>query len=107
MGPACERLVELCQVVPDAFAKSSKLPLILAVSGMPCGRRPTTRIPCGASSADSPRVSASSAAIAGPPPPTKGTPVRDGVEVTVMITPDPAATIRRAARRAVRKYDVV
>ena len=30
-----------------------------------------------------------------------------GVEVTVMITPDPFATIRRAARRAVRKYDLV
>jgi len=30
-----------------------------------------------------------------------------GIAVTVMITPDPFGTIRRAARRAVRKYDVV
>jgi hypothetical protein len=34
-------------------------------------------------------------------------PVRERREVTVMITPDPFAIIRRAARRAVRKYDVV
>jgi hypothetical protein len=33
-------------------------------------------------------------------------PVREGIEVTVMITPDRFATIRRAARRAVRKYDL-
>jgi len=45
--------------------------------------------------------------MAGPPPPTNGTPVREGVEVTVMITPDLFATIRRAARRAVTKYDLV
>ena len=34
-------------------------------------------------------------------------PVREGTDVTVMITPDRLATIRRAARRAVRKYDLV
>jgi hypothetical protein len=34
-------------------------------------------------------------------------PVRDGVAVTVMITPDRFRSIRRAARRAVRKYDLV
>src|SRR4029079_18461421 len=61
----------------------------------------------GGGRAGSPRVSASTAAIAGPAPPPNGVPVRDGVEVTVMITPDPLATIRRAARRAVRKYDLV
>jgi hypothetical protein len=34
-------------------------------------------------------------------------PVREGTEVTVMITPDRLATMWRAARRAVRKYDLV
>jgi hypothetical protein len=34
-------------------------------------------------------------------------PVREGVAVTVMITPDVFATIRRAAMRAVRKYNLV
>jgi hypothetical protein len=52
-------------------------------------------------------MSASTAAIAGPRPPTNGTPVREVIAVTVMITPDPFATIRRAARRAVTKYDLV
>jgi hypothetical protein len=33
-------------------------------------------------------------------------PVREWSAVTVMITPDLFATIRRAARRAVRKYDL-
>jgi hypothetical protein len=33
--------------------------------------------------------------------------VREGIDVTVMITPDLFSTIRRAARRAVRKYDLV
>src|SRR5512140_3042975 len=64
-------------------------------------------MPWGASSADRFRVSASTAAIAGPPPPINGVPVREGVEVTVMITPDRLTAIRRAARRAVRKYDLV
>ena len=64
-------------------------------------------MPWGASSADRFRVSASTAAIAGPPPPINGVPVRDGVEVTVMITPDRLASMCRAARRAVRKHDLV
>jgi hypothetical protein len=34
-------------------------------------------------------------------------PVREGVEVAVMITPDLFGTMCLAARRAVRKYDVV
>jgi hypothetical protein len=34
-------------------------------------------------------------------------PVREGSAVTVMMAPDLLATIRRAARRAVRKYAVV
>src|SRR6266851_9235220 len=33
------------QVIPDAFALSSKTSFIVLVSGMPCGRRPTTRMP--------------------------------------------------------------
>jgi len=53
------------------------------------------------------RVSDSTALIAGPTPPIKGMPVLAGVEVTVMITPDRFRTIRRAARRAVTKYDLV
>jgi hypothetical protein len=44
--------------------------------------------------------------MAGVPPPTNGVPVLEGVAVTVMITLDRFATIRRAARRAVRKYDL-
>jgi hypothetical protein len=52
-------------------------------------------------------VSASTAAIAGPPPPTNGVPVREMVAVTVMITPERFWIILRAARRAVRKYDLV
>jgi hypothetical protein len=34
-------------------------------------------------------------------------PAREWSAVTVMITPDLFATIRRAARHAVRKYDLV
>jgi hypothetical protein len=34
-------------------------------------------------------------------------PVREGIEVMLMITPDRFAIIRRAPRRAVRKYDLV
>jgi hypothetical protein len=52
-------------------------------------------------------VSASTALIAGATPPINGMPVREGIEVTVMITLDCSAIIRRAARRAVRKYDLV
>jgi hypothetical protein len=36
-----------------------------------------------------------------------GMPVREMTAVTVMITPDRFATIRRAASRAVTKYDLV
>jgi hypothetical protein len=32
-------------------------------------------------------------------------PIREGTAVMVIITPDPFAAIRRAARRAVKKYD--
>jgi hypothetical protein len=39
--------------------------------------------------------------------PFNGVPVRAGIAVTVTITPDSLGTIRRAATRAVRKYDVV
>ena len=51
-------------------------------------------------------MSASFAACAGPYPPTSGRPSREWVAVTVMITPDLLGTIRRAAKRAVRKYDL-
>jgi hypothetical protein len=37
---------------------------------------------------------------------TNGMPSREWVAVTVMMTPDSFGTIRRAARRAVRKYEV-
>jgi hypothetical protein len=33
------------QVMPDALARGSKASLIVPVSGMACGRRPTTRMP--------------------------------------------------------------
>ena len=33
------------QVIPDALARGSKASLIVGVSGMACGRRPTTRMP--------------------------------------------------------------
>jgi hypothetical protein len=33
-------------------------------------------------------------------------PVREGIDVTVMITADRFATVRRALRRAVKKYDL-
>src|SRR5262245_60851274 len=41
------------QVIPDRLARASKASLSVPVSGMACGRRPTTRMPRGASSADS------------------------------------------------------
>ena len=52
------------------------------------------------------RVSCSTAAIAGPTPPIKAMPSLDGVDVTVMMTPARFGTIRRAASRDVRKYDL-
>jgi len=33
------------QVMPNALALASKTSFIVLVSGMPCGRRPTTRMP--------------------------------------------------------------
>src|SRR5262245_43611688 len=99
--------VNCSQVMPDASAYTPKASLILAVSGLPCGRRLATRMLCGASAADSLRTSASTATIAGRPTPRNEVPVRDGVEVAVMVTHDCYATILRAARRAVRKYDLV
>ena len=39
------------QVIPNASARGSKASLIVRVSGRPCGRSPTTRMPWGASSA--------------------------------------------------------
>src|SRR5437016_4505534 len=93
------------QLMPHAFAWSPKTSFIVPLSGIPVGRRPITRIPFEANSADRLRVSCSTAAIAGPTPPISGIPVLDGVDVTVMMTPARFATIRRAARRAVRKYD--
>ncbi len=33
------------QVIPDPSARGSKASLIVGVSGMACGRRPTTRMP--------------------------------------------------------------
>jgi hypothetical protein len=50
----------------DTLALASETSLSELVSGMPCGRRPTTRMPWGASSADSSRVSASLAACTDP-----------------------------------------
>jgi hypothetical protein len=53
------------QVTPNAVARASKASLSVLVSGMPFGRRPTTRMPSGASFADRSLVSASLAACAG------------------------------------------
>ena len=61
---------------PWPAARGSKASRIVDDSGIAWGRRPTTRMPCGASSADRLRVSASLAACAGPYPPASGMPVR-------------------------------
>ena len=53
-------------VMPVAAARGANASRMVLLSGIAHGRRPTTRTPCGASSADSPRVSASIAAMAGP-----------------------------------------
>ena len=57
-------------VMPHAFAWSAKTSWIVSLSGMPVGRRPRTRMPFGASSADRLRVrerSYSSLAATEPP----------------------------------------
>ena len=52
--------------LPAVPALLSNISLMVSVSGMACGDRPTTRMPWGASSFDRYRVSASLAACDGP-----------------------------------------
>src|SRR5262249_20533505 len=60
-------------VMPAAVANFSKFSRIVAVSGIALGIRHTTRTPCGASSAESVRLSPTTPATPAPPPPTSHT----------------------------------
>ena len=75
--------------------------LIVAVSGIPVERNVTARTPEAASSADKLLDNPSSAAQAGPMPPTSGAPRRAGSGVCRRITPGRFfCTMRLAAARA-------
>src|SRR5262245_38734403 len=87
-----------CRVMPIAFACRPRTTLKAAVSGIPVDRRQMARMPCGPSSADRHLEMASIAAHAGAIPPTNGVPKRAGSGVCIRITPEPFATMRRAAR---------
>jgi hypothetical protein len=71
---------------------------------MPVGRRQTTRIPYGPSSAASCRVKLSTAAPAMPKLPEEAAGMRAIGTDRGMITPDPCRIMCRAAAFAVRKW---
>src|SRR4029453_462568 len=76
-------------------------------SGDPAERKQTTRTPWGPSSAASCLDKLSSAAQAVPTPPTSGQPMRDGVAVIIIITPDPFLIMCGATAFAVRNCVLV